>query len=112
MGPDRAWRQEPMAETGRLPGANRPSLPGWGNRQRYELDGSLGWQLVPRGLDWKVACGSAVSESEHAVSKVCWTGARVSPCWPEGSRGTGGARRRGPGRGPLNPNWVGIGRHD
>jgi hypothetical protein len=68
-----------------------------GNRQRGGLDGSLGWQLVPRGRDWMVAWGSAVSESEHPVSKVCWTGAWVSAGWPEGSRGTGGCPEARPG---------------
>ena len=44
-----------------------------GNRQREELGGSLSWQLVPMGLSWMVACGSAKSESGQSVSEECWT---------------------------------------
>ncbi len=83
-----------------------------GSRQREELGGSLSWQLVPRGLCWMVACRSAESESGQSVSEVCWNGAGSAQAGPRAREGPGCAGRRGPGRGPLNPTWVGVGRHD
>ena len=98
-----------VARTGRLP---ERIVRVWGSRQRDELGGSLSWRLMPMELSWMVACRSAVSESGHSVSKVCWTGAGSAQAGPRAREGPGCAGRRGPGRGPLNPVWVGVGRHD
>jgi hypothetical protein len=105
-GPERRWASggllaDRMVETGRLLWANRPSLrqpsARWAGRDP-EL--AAGWWLV------------GAPYPGHSVSNVCWTGAGSAQAGPRARGGPGGARRRGPGRGPLNPNWVGIGRHD
>ncbi len=77
-----------------------------GNRQRSGLDRSLGWQLVPRGRDWMVAWG-APYPSQGILSARC--AGREPGSARAGPRARGepeGARRRSPGRGPLNPiHW-------
>ncbi len=58
------------------------------------------------GTGWSL--GEAICPSlRRPVSEACWSGAWVSVGWPEGSRGTGGVRRRGPCRGPLGPKLGG-----
>jgi len=92
-GRDRALRQEPMSEAGRSLGANRPSL----GQPLARSAGREPW-MAGYAEAWT---GGSLRERRIRV-RTCrqqgvLDGSRVNPGWP------GVARRRGPGRDPLNP---------
>ena len=95
-GRDRALRQEPMSEAGRPLGADRRSL----GQPLARSAGREPW-MAGYAEAWT---GGPLRERRIRV-RTCrqqgvLDGSRVNPGWP------GVARRRGPGRDPLNPiHW-------